>query len=255
MRRIRFSKSAKQTCYLAVTHTVSPLPPLTSGKEKFMADYIPRSDSDFNTWQTNFLSYVGANQSSLGLTAADLASLTSEQTDWANKYSAYVSAQRTADSALQTKNLARDAYESALRSLVRRIQGLPSLTDAERAAMSISLRDTPRAPVGVPDTRPIATVDTSQRLRHTINFMDETTPNSKAKPEGVMGCEIWVKVGDPAPTDPGQLQFLGMDTRTPYVAEYTGEDANKVAHYMMRWVNTKGEQGPWSQTVSATITG
>lgn len=28
-----------------------------------------------------------------------------------------------------------------------------------------------------------------------------------------------------------------------------------VAHYMLRWVNTKGEQGPWSQTVSATITG
>jgi hypothetical protein len=86
-------------------------------------------------------------------------------------------------------------------------------------------------------------------------FTDETTPNSKAKPDGVMGCEIWVKVGDPAPTDPEQLQFLGTDTRTPYVAEYSGEDAGKVAHYMLRWVNTKGEQGPWSQTVSATITG
>jgi hypothetical protein len=70
-----------------------------------------------------------------------------------------------------------------------------------------------------------------------------------------MGCEIWVKVGDPVPTDPSQLRFLATDTRTPYVAEYSGEDAGKTAHSMLRWVNTKGEQGPWSQTVSATITG
>ena len=49
-----------------------------------------------------------------------------------------------------------------------------------------------------------------------------------------MGCEIWVKVGDTAPTDPSQLQFLGTDTRTPYVAEYGGEDAGKIAHYMLR---------------------
>jgi hypothetical protein len=93
------------------------------------------------------------------------------------------------------------------------------------------------------------------RLRHTVSFTDETTPSSKAKPDGVMGCEIWVKVGKQQPTDPSQLQFLGTDTRTPYVAEYGGGEAGKAAHYMLRWVNTKGEQGPWSQTVSATITG
>lgn len=220
-----------------------------------MSDYIPRADSDFNTWQANLITYIGANLASLGLTAADLTPLTNTQTNWANNYSAYITAQASANGALQTKNSTRDTYETTLRSLVRRIQGLPTLTDAERAAMGISLRDTPRTATGVPDTRPVATTDTSQRLRHTINFADETTPNSKAKPDGVMGCEIWVKVGDPSPTDPGQLQFLGMDTRTPYVAEYGGEDANKVAHYMLRWVNTKGEQGPWSHTVSATITG
>lgn len=67
------------------------------------------------------------------------------------------------------------------------------------------------------------------------------------------GCEIWVKVGDPAPTDPSQLSFLALDTASPYVAEYDGADAGKTAHYMLRWVNTREEKGPWSQTVSATI--
>ncbi|HUU96700.1 MAG TPA: hypothetical protein VM487_13255 [Phycisphaerae bacterium] len=44
-----------------------------------------------------------------------------------------------------------------------------------------------------------------------------------------------------------------MNTRTPYVADSDGADANKVAHYMLRWENTRGETGPWSETASATI--
>ncbi len=220
-----------------------------------MADYIPRPDADFNVWQSRFLNYVDANQAALGLTAADLTPLTAAQTTWGNDYDAHTAAQAAAQGAQQTKKNTRDSFESSLRSLVRRLQGLPSLTEAQRAEMGVGSRDTPRTTTGVPTTRPIASVDTSQRLRHTVNFTDETTPNSRAKPEGMMGCEIWVKVGDPAPADPDQLQFLATDTRTPYVAVYGGEDAGKVAHYMLRWVNRKGEQGPWSQTVSATITG
>ena len=30
-------------------------------------------------------------------------------------------------------------------------------------------------------------------------------------------------------------------------------DANKVAHYMLRWESMRGETGPWSELVSATV--
>jgi hypothetical protein len=30
-------------------------------------------------------------------------------------------------------------------------------------------------------------------------------------------------------------------------------DAGKTARYMLRWVATTGEKGPWSETASATI--
>ncbi len=219
-----------------------------------MADYIPQSDSEFTTWQANFLTYVSANLAALGLTAADLTPLTAAQTTWTTDYADHIKARTLADAAQQTKQSSRASYEILIRPLVRRIQGHPTLADSQRAAMGISLRETTRTAAGVPTTRPVVTVDTRQRLRHTISFTDETTPNSRAKPGGVTGCEIWVKVGDPAPIDGSQVEFLGMDTRTPYVAEYDGEDAGKIAHYMLRWVNTKGERGPWSQTVSATIT-
>jgi hypothetical protein len=107
-------------------------------------------------------------------------------------------------------------------------------------------------------SRPVATVDTSARLRHVVRFVDEATPTSRAKPHGAMGCEIWVKVaaaGEAPPSDPSQLTFLALDTASPYVAEYDGDDAGKTAHYMLRWALAGGEMAPWSETASATIVG
>ncbi len=53
--------------------------------------------------------------------------------------------------------------------------------------------------------------------------------------------------------DPSALTFLGVDTRTPYLASFDGADAGKTAYYMLRWVSTTGEKGPWSETATATI--
>ena len=220
-----------------------------------MPDYFPSPDAEFNVWLQNFLTYANANLAGLDLTAADLTPLQTADTSWNSAYAAHVAAQAQAQSARQTKDDARSDVEEALRPLVNQIQSTPAVTDSQRQSLGITVRSSTRTAVGPPVTRPVATVDTSQRLRHTIQFVDEPTPNSRAKPDGVSGCEVWVKVGDTPPADPSELKYLATDTRTPYVGEYDGADAGKKAHYMLRWVNTKGEQGPWSATVSATITG
>ncbi len=219
-----------------------------------MPDYIPSTDADFTVWQENFLTYVNANLAALGLVAADVASINAAQGTWTTDFSGHTRAQSNAEAARQVKDDSRDNFVNLIRSLVRRLQGTPNVTEAQRADMRIGSRDIKRTPAAVPETRPVAQVDTSQRLRHTIAFTDEMTPETRAKPAGVRGCEVWVKIGDPAPTDGKGLSFLGLDTRTPYLAEYEGEQAGQPAHYMLRWVNSKGEAGPWSQTVTATIT-
>jgi len=59
--------------------------------------------------------------------------------------------------------------------------------------------------------------------------------------------------GPTPPVDPSELTFLAVDTRTPYTTDFDGADGGKQAHYMLRWVNTRGETGPWSETATATI--
>ena len=219
-----------------------------------MADYIPGGDAAFNAWLDNFITYATANEVALGLAVGDLTPVTTAKTAWNAAYTANISAQQTARSATQQKNTDRTAVVSLVRALVGQLQASASVDDTERAALGITVPDTEPTPTGPPTSSPIATVDCRQRLQHSIDFMDEATPTSKAKPPGVMGAEIWVKVDDPPPVDPDtDLRFLALDTRTPYLAQYSGADGGKRAHYMLRWVNGTGEKGPWSETVSVTI--
>ena len=222
-------------------------------------DYIPERDAEFLSWSQTFMSNLLGNLEYLGLEAADVNSVDALFVSFQSFYYAHTSAQNAATAAREIKNSSRQEAERAIRSLVRQLQVNPNVTDNMRAMLGITVPDrNPSINTTGVDTRPLGKVDTSQRLRHAISFTDEATPTSRAKPDGVMGCEVWVKVlptGEAAPSDPSELTFLALDTASPYVAEYPGAEAGKTAHYLLRWVKTNGEKGPWSETVSATIVG
>jgi hypothetical protein len=218
-------------------------------------NYLPGGDAELIAWTNGFLAYVSNDPAALGITINDVLSVSTPASAFVGAFDANVTAQNGAKAAAQAKDAARATTETAIRALVRRIQANPNVTNAQRQAMGISLRGTGRTPVDTPTTRPVLQVDTSQALRHTILFHDEATPTSKAKPAGVMGCEIHVQIGGAKPSGPNGMQFLGLDTRTPYLAIYPQEDGGKMAYYLARWVNTKGESGPWSEMAIATIGG
>ena len=216
-------------------------------------DYIPAGDAEFHNWQNNFVFYADANLAALGLVAGDLTPIVDAGSAWSSAFSNNAAAQAAAQAARQTKDDSRTTLETLIRALVRRLQASPAVSDAERQSLGITVRDTTPTTAGAPSSRPVVKVDSSQRLRHVIAFSDEATPTRTAKPAGVMGAEIWVKIGPTPPVDPSECTFLALDSRTPYTADYAGADGGKTAHYMLRWVSTNGDKGPWSETASATI--
>lgn len=220
-----------------------------------MADFFPSRDADVGPFVTNLENLAAANPADYGVTAADVAPVTAGLADWNTKYPAHVAEQAAAASVQQAKDASLATLIAAVRTLVRKMQGSGMVSAAEAAALGLGVRDTEPTPAAAPTTRPLGRVDNSERLRQTIHVVDSATPTSKAKPDGVRGCEIWEKIGGPPPTDPSELSFVTLDSKTPHTNYFDGEDAGKMAHYMMRWVSTRGEPGPWSETVSATITG
>jgi hypothetical protein len=217
-----------------------------------MADYIPGPDANFQAWQSNFVTYANANLAALGLTAADMTPITTAQTGWATAFPAHVAAVNAAKAAKQTKDEARAAYVAAIRPLVRRLQASSVVSNAERESLGITVANEP-SPIGPPTTAPLCSIECGARLQHTLRFVDETTPTRKAKPLGVLGVEIWNKVGETPPANESELRFVAVDTNAPFVLNYNSADGGKTAYYWMRWVSPTGERGPWGEQSQATI--
>jgi hypothetical protein len=217
-----------------------------------MADYIPGPDGSFQAWQANFVTYANANLAALGLVAADMTPITTAQTNWNSAFPAHVAAVNAAKAAKQAKDEARAAYVGAIRPLVRRLQASTVVSDAERAALGITVAQTP-TPIGPPTTAPIASIECGNRLQQTIRFVDSATPTKKAKPAGVMGVEIWNKVGTTPPANESELRFVAVDTNAPYVMNFDSNDGGKTNYVWLRWVSPTGERGPWSEQAQATI--
>ena len=57
----------------------------------------------------------------------------------------------------------------------------------------------------------------------------------------------------PTPTDPGALAFLTMTNKVSFRVDVKAGEGGKAAVYTARWVNTRGEKGPWSEITTATV--
>ena len=49
------------------------------------------------------------------------------------------------------------------------------------------------------------------------------------------------------------LVFLTMTTKPTFLADFKPGGGGKTAVYMARWINTRGEKGPWSEIATATV--
>ena len=218
-----------------------------------MADFIPRDRGARFQWLDTFRAYFETNAEALGFTAGDAAAITAQWTPSGDSYAALPPTENAYNAALATLNEQETEFIDHVRGLVAEIQVNPDVTDALRTAAGLPIRKTTRTAAAVPTTRPVAEVDTAQRLQHTLSFRNEGAAD-RAKPEGVRGCEIWCVTG-PGPASVADARYLATDTASPYLATFDAADAGKTVHYFFRWVNTRNESGPWSATVAATIGG
>jgi len=218
--------------------------------------YIPQMDAEFHTWQNELLTWleVPANQARLGLTPTQIAEMKNAQSGWMGAFPAHLGSQNVAKVAANAKDAARKELEKPIRTFVAVLQHNPVLSDADRVALGITVPAPTRQSSAVPTTSPIATVDFSQRLRHSIAFRDPMTPNSKGKPKGMRAAQLSMKLGSP-PADPSECEFMGSDTNSPFIQTFDPTDAGKTVYYMMRWENTTGATGPWSAIFSAVVPG
>ena len=221
-----------------------------------MADYIPKTDADFHLWQVNFVEIVVANATAWGIPADDVATIKTKQTVWTPAFEKASNKQNRTSADVTAKNTAGDDYIKTIRDFTQQwLARNPKVTDADRVRMGVTVRSNSHAATPPPDSAPIGTIDFSVRLQHTLSFYDQASAHSNAKPEGVSGCEIYLKIDGEAPVSVDEMHFQGTCSASPFVVKFDATKAGKTAYYWLRWVNRKGETGPWSTIISGMILG
>jgi hypothetical protein len=216
-----------------------------------MADYIPRKDTELVSWGANFGTQVTNNAPAWGIPI-------DEVTDLQTAITSFTALQAQADSPSKTaiivaeKDAARETLVKKIRAMVNFRLKNPIITDAERIAMGLHVRDTKPTTVQVPKTRPELDIDVVDFRRLKVLFHDMGS-KSKAKPYGTNGAVIVFAVLDTPPADVNVLTRSVLATRTPHILEFTEEERGKTVYIAICWQNEKGERGPWSEIESAII--
>jgi hypothetical protein len=224
---------------------------------------IPRPDADLSAFANHYSPAAKVWWDKHGLNTDELDPLVAALLTWNERYTAHTAARAAAEAARQEKDSARRALEAQIRPVSAFIQSYPATTNAERAAIGLTVRDLSNTPPAPPTTRPVARIGSGQRMMHTLRFADESTPTRTVKPKGAIGAEVWIAITDahepapplnmPGPAEAGAYRFITTSSNGGVRATFTGAEAGRTANYVLRWVNTRGERGPWSEVVSATV--
>ena len=171
---------------------------------------------------------LAANATRLGISAAKITAINAA----ANAYWMAYAKANASMKATRTPNDVKDriSTRATLTGVLRDVyRDLPEslLTTLDRSILNLQVRSAP-TPAPIPTTRPLLTIDASNRFQHLLHFRDEATPGTTAKPEGVLGADIYYFIGGTsAPADPKLYRMLAFDTNTPYLATFDGADAGK----------------------------
>ena len=217
-----------------------------------MPDFIPADEGQFTDFSENLTTEVGENAGAAGVSAPQVTDLTAKFQSWVAARADFNAAKTAYDAAATAKVEARDALTATIRALVGQMQKFAGMTDELRRKFRITIAKE-RGVIAAPSSYPTLTVHNMSRLRHEIEFRDSLSPDSKAKPDGVLGCQLFLQIGGEAPVDGTAMQFLALDTKIPYTHDNPASDLGKAVHYCARWQNAKGETGPWGPIASATV--
>ena len=220
-----------------------------------MPDAIPHGDEEFDTFINKLVTYIAGHATNLGVSTGMVTSLNAQLQSWSDDFADHQAKAAAALAATEVKNEDKEALTTTARAAIRIIQNNPAVTDEQRLLMGLPVRDTTRTRVPAPTTKPVVEIKTGQHFQQVLHWRDEAQPKSKAKPAGVRGAQIWMWVGANVPADPADFRWLALDSATPYLHIHDAGDAGKLAYYALRWENTHGETGPWSDVVSATVLG
>jgi hypothetical protein len=220
-------------------------------------DYLPTREELLAQWLQAFAAEVASDPTAVGLTSAISTQLQTYVTAFVTALAAARNPSTNSRENTVLKSTCRAVVVAFVRQCVRTIQATATVTAAQKTALGITVADKVRSAIPSPTTKPVLRKTGQGGLAVQVGIADEATPDRKAKPFGVDACGIYSYVlaspGDVAPQDLEQWRFEGLAKRASFSIGYNQADCGKTTVIRAVWFGSRGEAGPVSDPIEATV--
>ncbi|MDR2743545.1 MAG: hypothetical protein LBB98_15550 [Treponema sp.] len=231
-------------------------------------NYIPGADAAFDRWFSFMYQYVsqkcaGQQPAWTHIPPAALSKLGEVHAAWKDAYGATIGPHTPVET--EAKNEAKKAAEGAARPFVNQYLRYPPVTNEDRTAMEIPIRDTTHTPVPRPDMQ--AEADVAYPGVHRIELTNiRTVGSGKDDSRSEFGVRIFWGILGPAtehdkfrisapPLTGDDLPHSTFTHRKHYTFNFEG-DSGKTVYFCLRYENSKGGEdgeGPFGPIFVAVI--
>ena len=221
-----------------------------------LAPYIPPKQAQFNAWLNNFSTLLSASPGTYNCTTTQADSVAAATATWNTQYAIITSPSTKTPAAISAKNDARTTALLTVRPIAQQISKDAAVATTDKTAIGVNPNTSVPTPITAPTTAPVLTIQSSASYGVILRYRDATaSPSVKAKPYGVIGCQIWALPSATPVTDPTLLSFNQQATKSPTTVTMGSTNLGKTVYSAARWATRTGLVGPWSAIINYTIAG
>lgn len=216
-------------------------------------DYMPRTDDGFWHWLQNFSSLLQENPQRFAMTAADAQIVVDHFDAYTPLWTQCKQPSLRTSTLIARKDAVKASAIASCRVYAQMIKKVAGVADDDKIALGLHINDNSPTSISVPSTVPMLSIVGGYSGEHILRYADETTPTSRRRPHGVKFIEIRSNIARGPNPDVSTAKLVGSFGRQPITVKLEQNNTGDTATYFGRWINTKGQPGPWSLPMTMTI--
>jgi hypothetical protein len=216
--------------------------------------FYASTEAELASGAANLVAIVTPVPATYGLVAGEVTSYTTLSTNFSTLLTQAQNPVTRTSVVVENKNAAKRLLKTASVNMARTITAVSSVTNAQLLALRLNERviPTPRPVPSEPPTLDVVSV--SGRLVKVR--VHDSASESRRKPFGAIGANIYSFVGAEAPTNPRDYHFEGMATRATVDILFPDSVASGATVWLSaQWVSARGQQSIGSVPISFTLQG
>jgi hypothetical protein len=215
-------------------------------------NFPPAADHALLAAATQTAAVVAPEAVAYGSTTGDLTAFSTLIGEFGSGLAALEAAQDVARSLRAAKDAKAAQLDAAYRAIYRRARA-KGVSNTMLVAANMPAVDDSRTPVPPPSMIPALLLVKTEGATHELRVIDKDNPTRRAKPDDVENFLFFKHVGETAPATIEGCVFAVNSSRMGATIANAPADAGKTVWYLCAAANGKGEMGPVSEPLRATI--